>query len=80
MRPWCHVQIPGAIEQVVLFGSSTACPLLRLQFTHDTRPAIDQDGTYLTDQPPRVLTLDFAAETETRETWPVISADRVARA
>ena len=27
------------------------------------------------DEPPRVLTLDFATETETRGTWPVISAD-----
>lgn len=28
-----------------------------------------------TDEPPRVLTLDFATETETRGTWPVTSAD-----
>ena len=29
--------------------------------------------TDLTDEPPRVLTLDFGSETETRETWPVIT-------
>ncbi len=33
--------------------------------------------TDLTDEPPRVSTLDFVTETETRQAWPVISADRV---
>ena len=28
-----------------------------------------------TDEPPRVLTLDFVTDTETRGTWPVTSAD-----
>lgn len=31
--------------------------------------------TDLTDEPPRVLTLDFATATETRGTWPVIADD-----
>lgn len=31
--------------------------------------------TDLSDEPPRVLTLDFSTETETRGTWPVILAD-----
>ena len=31
--------------------------------------------TDLTDEPPPVLTLDFATESETRETWPVTSTD-----